>query len=92
MLRDHLFIALASQPLAGKSGRPVGGRRLAAGRLRHVEPVTIDGATGLTGVECNVAAVAVDGRGYLVALYTSPDEAWLGEVYDRAWFEQLLAT
>ncbi len=54
-------------------------------------PVTIDGAKGLVGVECNFAAVALDGRGYVVVLYTSGDEPNL-EAYDRAWFEQLLTT
>ena len=43
-------------------------------------------------MRCDAAAVTLDGRGYLVALYASGDEAWLGDVYDRAWFEQLLAT
>ena len=51
-------------------------------------PVTIDGAKGLVGVECNFAAVALDGRGYVVVLYTSGDEPDL-EAYDRAWFERL---
>jgi hypothetical protein len=48
---------------------------------------------GLIGdVGCDAAAVAVDGRGYLIGLYLSPDEPWLGDLYDRAWFEQVLAT
>ena len=92
ILRDHLFIALASQPLAGKSGDQWAADALPPDECGATEPVTIDGANGLAGVECNVAAAAVDGRGYLVAFYTSGDEAWLSDVYDRAWFEQLLST
>ena len=89
-LADHLFIAMASQPLAGKTGDEWAADALAADGCVSTEPVTVDGASGLVGVECNVAAVALDGRGYLVVFYTSGDEPWLGEVYDRAWFEQLL--
>jgi hypothetical protein len=91
-LEDHLFIALASQPLAGKDGGQWASDTLAAEDCVPSSPVTIDGATGLLAVGCEAAAVALDGRGYLIVLYTSGDEAWLGEVYDRAWFEQLLAT
>ena len=79
-LNDHLFILLASQPLAGKTGDQWAADTLAADECAQTEPVTIDGASGLVGVECNVAAVASDGRGYLVVLYTSVDEPWLGEV------------
>jgi hypothetical protein len=43
-------------------------------------------------VRCDAAAVTLDGRGYLIALYTSGDEAWIREVYDRTWFEELLTT
>ena len=49
---------------------------LAVGRVRCHVPVTIDGAAGLLGDDCNVAAVALDGRGYLVVLHTSGDEPW----------------
>jgi hypothetical protein len=57
------------------------------------EPIAVDGATGLIGANgCNVAAVTIDGRGYLIWLYTSGDDAWLATTYDRAWFEEVLAT
>ena len=79
MLTDHLFIALASQPLAGKPADQWAADVIAAEECAPAEPVTIDGASGLVGVECNVAAVAIDGRGYFVLLYTSPDDPWLGE-------------
>jgi len=93
VLDDHLFVVLASQPLDGKEGA-----NWAAGTLTAVdgcgatEPVTIDGASGLVGVDCNGAAVAIDGRGYLILLRTSEDDPWLNEAYDRAWFGELLAT
>ena len=90
-LQDHLFIALASQPLAGKTGDKWAADALAADDCAPTEPVTIDGASGFVGVECNFAAFSLGGRGYVVVLYTSGDEPGL-EAYDRAWFERLLTT
>ena len=56
------------------------------------EPIAVDGATGLIGVDgCNVVAVTTAGRGYWIQLYASGDEAWLSSTYDRAWFEEVLA-
>jgi hypothetical protein len=53
----------------------------------------VDGASGLIGSDgCNVAVVTTDGRGYWIELLTSGDEAWLASTYDRAWFEDVLAT
>ncbi len=54
------------------------------------EPITIDGAAG---VICGDIALVTDGgRGYFVKLYTSGDEAWIGEVYDDEAFTSILAT
>jgi hypothetical protein len=92
ILEDHLFFAVSSQPVAGTNAEQWASDTLAAEDCVPSAPVTIDGATGLIGVRCDAAAVALDGRGYLIALYVSGDEAWLGDVYDRAWFEQVLAT
>ena len=92
VLEDHLFIGVAAQPLVGKDGGQWASDILAAEDCVPSAPATIDGATGLLAVGCDAAAVTLDGRGYLVVLYTSNDEAWLAEVYDRAWFEELLAT
>jgi hypothetical protein len=91
-LEDHLFVVVSSQALAGKDGGQWASDTLAQEDCGPSSPVTVDGATGLIGVDCNAAAVSLDDRGYLVVLYTSDDEAWLGEAYDRPWFEQLLAT
>ena len=91
-LEAHLFILLASQPLAGKTGAEWAADTLAPEECGGTEPATIDGAFGLAAVECDVAAVGIDGRGYFIMFYTSGDDPWVGEVYDRAWFEQLLST
>jgi hypothetical protein len=40
----------------------------------------------------HVVFVAKGDRGYLIMLRVSPDEPWLAPVYDRAWFESVLAT
>ena len=93
VLQDHLFIALASQPLGDTPGNQwVADIVPSEEECGATEKVTIDGASGLVGADCNIAVVAVDGRGYAVMLYTSADEGWLDEAYDRAWFEQLLTT
>jgi hypothetical protein len=88
----HLFIALASKPLSGTAGDQWAADTVALDDCAPSEPVTIDGASGRVSFECNVAAVALDGRGYVIVLYASGDEPWLDEMYDRAWFEQLLTT
>jgi hypothetical protein len=94
VLGDHLFAGVASQPLAGKTGDQWVADFQASSGCGPAEPVTVDGASGSIseGGGCIIAALAVDGRGYFVWLSRSTDEPWLDEVYDRAWFEQLLAT
>jgi hypothetical protein len=93
VLDDHLSVGVASQPLAGKAGDQWAADFLAGEVCGPTEPVTIDGAAGLLSEgQCTIAAVASDGRGYFVWLLRSDDEPWLDQVYDRAWFEQLLAT
>jgi hypothetical protein len=101
VLNDHLFLSLASQPLAGKTGDqwaaaisslPDWGGACAPEDTR---PITVDGAPGVI-VECasrpTYALTWAGDRGYLVVLYRSGDEPWLDGVYDRAWFEQVVAT
>ena len=57
------------------------------------EPTTVDGASGLIGTrECNIAVVTTAGRGYWIQLFTSGDDPVAVAPYDRAWFEELLAT
>jgi hypothetical protein len=93
VLQDHLFIALASEPLDGQDGEAWARAEFEADddcSTVTPETITLDGAPGLI---CGTFALAwtVD-RGYYIRLYTSGDEAWLSDVYDRAWFDDLLAT
>ncbi len=88
----NLFVGVASQPLAGKTGDQWTADFL--GDCPPTEPVTIDGAAGhMSDLPCIIATVTSGGRGYFVWLYT-PDsnEGRVFAPYDRAWFEQLLAT
>jgi hypothetical protein len=90
-LRDHLFLVIASQPIGDATPDEWTGANFEA--CGATEPITVDGASGLIGAEeCNEVAVTTDGRGYIVRLYTSGDEAWLSTTFDRAWFEEVLAT
>jgi hypothetical protein len=93
-LTDHLFLIVTSQAIGKSTPQAwVAKQQNSEEGCTGTEPVTVDGADGLIGTgECNKVAVATDGRGYVIALYTSDDEAWLGVTYDRAWFEQVLAT
>lgn len=93
VLMDHLFLGLASQPLAGKTGETwvtdlLDDPEWACGDAR--QPITVDEANGS---RCsNVVAVSSGDRGYLIWLYTSGDEPWLEQYYDEAWFTAILAT
>jgi hypothetical protein len=92
-LRDHLFIALASAPLEGQEGEAWARAELEADddcSTVTPETITVDGAPGLL---CGAFALSWAGdRGYSIRLHTSGDEAWLDDTYDRAWFDDLLAT
>lgn len=95
----HLFVALASQPLGDRTREEWEAEifqlqaddQRAADCSTRAEPVTIDGAPGVICGD-QLVLVTEGGRGYFILLYTSGDEPWLGDVYDRAWFESLLAT
>ena len=54
----------------------------------------MDGATGLIGAnDCDITvAVTTAGRGYWISLRTSNDDPSAVASYDRAWFEEVLAT
>ena len=92
ILTDHLFLALASQPVADSSTDTWADDLLAAEGCGNGEPVVVDGTQGLVGSECGVALVEKDGRGYFIWLYVSGDDPELREIYDRAWFDRVLAT
>ena len=42
--------------------------------------------------DCDFAVVTTAGRGYWIQLYTSGDDPAAVAPYDRAWFEEVLAT
>jgi hypothetical protein len=91
-LTDHLFLALASQPLAGRSPDLWAANLLALEDCGSSEPVVVDGAEGVIGTDCGVAVVSIDDRGYMIWLYVSGDDPEVGEIHNRAWFDQVLAT
>jgi hypothetical protein len=94
-LQDHLWIMVASQPLAGKAATQWVDEFLAglggAGECGpSIEPVTIDGTQGKA---CGTTAATASGdRGYVITLYTSGDNPAEVAGYDQAYFNDLLAT
>lgn len=94
MLTDHLFVTMASQPIGDSTPEEWVAEQMASDEgCTATEPIAVDGATGLIGADgCNVAAVTTASRGYWIQLLTSDDEPFLGSTYDRAWFEEVLAT
>ncbi len=92
-LTDHLFLSIASRPIGDSAPDEWIAKELKLFECTGSEPTAVDGADGLIGdADCNVVAVTTEGRGYVVALYTSGDEAWLSTTYDRGWFEEVLAS
>lgn len=83
---DSPFLAVASQPLNGKTLDAWATDYLALLACQATtEPVTVDGATGVF-VECEdgpYALVSAGGRGYLI---------WLYRIDDPSWFPGILAT
>lgn len=79
---ENRFLALASQPL-GEAFDSWAARYLGIENCDPAEPITVDGAPGITGTSCPLALVEADGRGYLIWLYGIPD---------MEWFRQILAT
>ena len=88
----HLFLEIASQPLAGDSG-PAWADTIVDEPCETSEPITVDGAEGrlITCMRLRAMFWSED-RGYVVVLHRSPDQGWLDEVYDVAWFQDVLAT
>ena len=91
VLTDHLFLNVASQPIGDSTPDEWAAEHLY--ECTASEPTAVDGAAGLIGSgNCNTATVTKDGRGYVIWLYTSGDDPELDMTYDRAWFEEVLAT
>jgi hypothetical protein len=95
-LTDHLFLAIASQPIGDATPDDWIAAQMESEEgcgAPTTEPITVGGATGLIGAEgCNVAVVTTADRGYRIQLYTSSDDPPAVAAYDRAWFEEILAT
>jgi hypothetical protein len=90
---DHLFLVIASQPLAGASGPAWADTVGASEPCATSEPISVDGASGrLVACDPMRALVWTDDRGYLVLLYRSPDEPRLRDAYTAAWFQEVLST
>ena len=94
-LRDHLFIALGSEALDGQAGEDwamamMDDPELGCDGELPRQPITVDGAPGLI---CGTLALAwVGDRGYEIRLHVSPDDQSVRDVYDRTWFDDVLAT
>jgi hypothetical protein len=93
-LTSDLFLTTASQPIGDSTPEGWVAEQMASGEgCTATEPVAVDGATGLIGKDgCNVAVVTTAGRGYWIELYTSGDDPVAVAAYERAWFEEVLAT
>jgi hypothetical protein len=95
VLQDHLFLDVASQPLAGKAGDAwvtylVTDPNEGCDSATPTEPITVAGARGrICGT---LVALSIQDRGYFIRLYTSGDEPWLESYYDQAWFRTVLDT
>jgi hypothetical protein len=93
-LTSDLFLTLASQPIGDSTPEEWTAAQMASGEgCAATEPITVDGAAGLIGTaDCNVVVVTAADRGYWIQLYTSGDDPSAVAAYDRAWFEEFLAT
>jgi hypothetical protein len=91
---DGLFLRIASQPIGESAPEDWVAAQMASDeRCTTTEPIIVDGATGLSGGDtCLVAVVTTAGRGYHIDLWMSPDDLDIVAQYDRAWFEEVLAT
>ena len=89
---DELFLLFGSEPI-GNSTPDEWVAGMMPGECAATEPIAVDGATGLIGANgCNTVRVTTAGRGYIIWLYTGGDDPPAGAPYDRAWFEEVLAT
>ena len=68
----RLFLTFASQPIGDSTPEDWVAEQMASeeGCGTRTEPIVVDGATGLIGVDCDVAVVTTAGRGYWIQLYT----------------------
>ncbi len=94
ILESDLFLTVASQPIGDSTPEDWVAEQMASDEgCATTEPISVDGATGLIGATgCDVVVVTTDGQGYWIQLYTSSDDPLAVAPYDRAWFEEVLAT
>jgi hypothetical protein len=93
------FLALASQPLAGRTALAfeadvwqslIADDEAFASAAANAQPITIGGHQGV--VAGQVALVTAGDRGYLIMLYTGGDDPRVDLEYDEAWFRSVLDT
>jgi hypothetical protein len=90
---DHLFLAVASQPIGDASVDQWSADMLATIECTSsFEPVVVDGTEGVMASDCGAVFVSRGGRGYLILSYVSNDDADLQAWDQRIWFEEVLAT
>jgi len=93
VLTDHLFLNIASRPIGDTTPADWMAQQLSGFGCTATEPIAVDGVTGRIGAnDCEVAAVTTAGHGYLIQLTKSTDDPPAVAAYDRAWFEDVLAT
>ena len=94
-LTENLFLMFGSQPIGNSTPDEWVAETIAADDCQaFTEPIAVDGATGLIEA-CHpyIVAVTTAGRGYYIRLYTpTSNEGFAFAPYDRAWFEEVLAT
>ena len=91
----ELFLSTTSRPLGDSTPEEWVAAVMTASECTATEPITVDGATGLIAAEgCHeLAAFTSAGRGYEISLYTpTSGERQPDPIYDRSWFEEVLAT
>jgi hypothetical protein len=89
----ELFLWITSRPIGDST--PEEWVAATTAECTTTEPIAVDGATGLIGATgCyEFAAVTSAGRGYEIGLYHGGSgERQPDPTYDRAWFEEVLAT
>ena len=93
VLADHLFLNITSQPIGDSTPDEWVAALIAGYGCTTTEPMAVDGATGLIGAnDCGAVAVTTAGRGYSINLSRSDDDPSAVAPFDRAWFEEVLAT
>jgi hypothetical protein len=94
-VEDSLFLAFGSQPIGDSTLEDwIVKTGAEAEHCPPTEPITVGGASGRIGSvgECHLALVTTDGRGYWISLYRGDVDPSTFAAYDRAWFEEVLAT